>query len=227
MISRPGESKLWRPSGRRPCLGRGQRIVRCPSIKTSNISGTERNTQHSRLDQQLERSDFLARITPITTALGHSACSRLHTSDRKTADHSQRYLAFIWPQGSLRLVLQRAGDFRPFSALTWLRCLDPRAILTESGTWPFSTAHFLEPLLRANSCVQQLRGFCFPGSVPFTIGFPPIKQPLALEAEATRFSVAPRKWGKKKEKVQSCLTYMLSGIGRGCSSPADDRVIRA
>jgi len=23
---------------------------------------------------------------------------------------------------------------------------------------------------------------------------------------------APRKWGKKKEKIQLCLTYMLSGI---------------
>jgi hypothetical protein len=31
---------------------------------------------------------------------------------------------------------------------------------------------------------------------------------------------APRKWGKKKEKIQLCLTYMLRGIGRGCSSPA-------
>jgi hypothetical protein len=68
---------------------------------------------------------------------------------------------------------------------------------------------FFWALLRANPCVRQLRGFCFPGSVPFTIGFPPIKQPLALEAEATRFWVAPRKWGKKKEKIQSCLTYLL------------------
>ena len=37
---------------------------------------------------------------------------------------------------------------------------------------------------RANSCVLQLRGFCFPGSALNIIGFPPIKQPLALEAEA-------------------------------------------
>jgi hypothetical protein len=28
-----------------------------------------------------------------------------------------------------------------------------------------------------------------------------------LEAEATRFWVAPRKWGKKKEKIQLWVTY--------------------
>ncbi len=36
----------------------------------------------------------------------------------------------------------------------------------------------------------------------------------------------PKKMGQKKEN-QKCRTYMLSGIGRACSSPADVRVIRA
>jgi hypothetical protein len=46
-----------------------------------------------------------------------------------------------------------------------------------------------------------------------TIGFPPIKQPLALEAEPFA-SGCPRKMGQKKETF-SCPTYMLSGIARG------------
>ncbi len=99
-----------------------------------------------------------------------------------------------------------------------------------SSSWvsqPFSATPFLGPLLRANSCVLQLRGLCFPGSALNSIGFPPIKHPLALEAEATRFWVAPRKWGKKKEKIRLCLTYMLSGIGLRTDSLADGCVIRA
>ncbi|HLZ50662.1 MAG TPA: hypothetical protein VKP61_07925, partial [Candidatus Acidoferrum sp.] len=40
---------------------------------------------------------------------------------------------------------------------------------------------------------------------PYTIGFPPIKQPHALEAEAFAFG-APGKWGKKKgEQFMSYL----------------------
>src|SRR5260370_33325427 len=52
-------------------------------------------------------------------------------------------------------------------------------------------------LLRANSCVRQLRVFCFPDSVPYTIGFPPIKQPLTLETEALAAS-GSQKVGQKK-----------------------------
>src|SRR5258708_36404625 len=47
----------------------------------------------------------------------------------------------------------------------------------------------------------------FPVPPLTAFGFPPIKRPLAWEAEATRFWVAPRKWGKKKEKIQSWLTF--------------------
>ena len=74
----------------------------------------------------------------------------------------------------------------------------PTAILTESGTPLFFCRSFSWALLLANSCVLQLRGFCFPGSVPFTIGFPPIKQPLALEAEALALGFLG-KMGQKKE----------------------------
>jgi hypothetical protein len=199
--------------GQGPCLGRGQRIVRCPSTKTSNISGTERNTQHSRLDQQLERSDFLARITPITTALGHSACSRLHTSDRKIADHSQRYRAFVWPKGSLRVGLQRASDIHPFSALTWLRCLDPRAILTESRTWAFSATHF------PGHCFRLIPASCSFASSAFPV--PPQELWVPSHKAAARFgSRSPRFWvpqenGARKRRFKKCLTYMLSGIASG------------
>jgi len=57
-------------------------------------------------------------------------------------------------------------------------------------------------LLRANSCVLRLRGFCFPGS-SLTPWFPPRMQPLALEAEALALG-APGN-GAKKEK-RKCLT---------------------
>ena len=53
-------------------------------------------------------------------------------------------------------------------------------------------------------------------------GFPPIKQPLALEAEATRFCVPPGKWGKKKEKIQ-VLSVNWNTLRRG--SLADVSVI--
>jgi len=68
------------------------------------------------------------------------------------------------------------------------------------------------------SCVLQLRGLCFHGSSPQTSWVPPIKQPLALEAEATRFSVPPRKWGRKRRN-KSCI-YMFkwnSFVRRGLS----------
>ena len=46
-----------------------------------------------------------------------------------------------------------------------------------------------------------------------SIGFPPIKQPVALEAAALAFG-CPRKMGQKKRHfhVLLCPTYMLSGI---------------
>jgi len=64
---------------------------------------------------------------------------------------------------------------------------------------------FFWALLQANSCVLQLRVFCFPGSSR-TTQVPPIKQPLALEAEASCFG-CPRKMGQKKE-IFSCPTEL-------------------
>src|SRR5258705_7761868 len=49
--------------------------------------------------------------------------------------------------------------------------------LSSPVSLPFSAAHFLGPLLRANSCVLQLRGLCFPGSALNSIG---ISQRLLL-----------------------------------------------
>src|SRR4029077_82508 len=39
-----------------------------------------------------------------------------------------------------------------------------RRLSSSSVSRPFSGTHFLGPLLRANSCVRQLRGLCFLGS---------------------------------------------------------------
>src|SRR5216683_6666432 len=51
---------------------------------------------------------------------------------------------------------------------------------------------------------------------PYTIGFPPIKQPLALEAEATRFWVPQENGARKRRKFSYVLPiYMLSGIAFG------------
>jgi single stranded DNA-binding protein len=81
------------------------------------------------------------------------------------------------------------------------------ADLPSSVGQPFSAAHFFRALLQANSCVLQLRAFCFPGSIPHSIGFPPIKQPLALEAEALAF-VCPRKNGAEKGDI--FMSYLNS-----------------
>jgi hypothetical protein len=53
---------------------------------------------------------------------------------------------------------------------------------------PFTLS--IEHPLRANSCARQLHVFCFPGSSRVA-RFPPIKQPLALGAEASRSLGAP------------------------------------
>ena len=74
---------------------------------------------------------------------------------------------------------------------------------TESRRMLLFRRSFSWARLRANSCALQLRLFCFRGSSR-TTRFPPIKQSLALGAEASRFWV-PQENGAKKEKKQSCL----------------------
>jgi hypothetical protein len=55
----------------------------------------------------------------------------------------------------------------PLYLLTWLRLY--RIDLPSSVGQPFS-APFFWALLQANSCVRQLRGFCFPGSALTPLG---------------------------------------------------------
>src|SRR5579859_188051 len=58
--------------------------------------------------------------------------------------------------------------------------------------------------LRANSCARHLRGFSF--TVPPGMHwFPPIKQPLALGAAASRFWVPQENEAEKGEKIMSYL----------------------
>jgi hypothetical protein len=75
---------------------------------------------------------------------------------------------------------------------------------------PFFCHSFSRALLRANSCVLQLRVFCFPGSALNSIGFPPIKQPLALEAEATRFCVPQENGARKRRKFSYVLPQLYN-----------------
>src|SRR6266481_6478269 len=62
------------------------------------------------------------------------------------------------------------------------------ADLPSSVGKPFFCRSFFWALLQANSCVRQLRGFCFPGSAPHTTWVPPTKQPLAATAVINNYS---------------------------------------
>jgi hypothetical protein len=71
-----------------------------------------------------------------------------------------------------------------------------------------SAGHPFLPLIFSGQCFRPIPASCssaFPVP-PQTPWVSPIKQPFALEAEAARFCVPQRKWGKKKEKIQLCLT---------------------
>ena len=82
----------------------------------------------------------------------------------------------------------------------------------------FFCRSFFWALLQANSCVLQLRVFCFPGSA-LTQRVPSHKAAARLGSRSPRFWV-PQKMGQKKETF-SCPTYMLSGIASGVvCSPA-------
>src|SRR6266576_5469239 len=67
--------------------------------------------------------------------------------------------------------------------------------------------------------------FLRPAASRLLLSVPPHKAPARLGSSGLSRLGAPRKWGKKKEKIH--VLPMLSGIGRGYSSPADVRVIRA
>src|SRR5467141_3297419 len=81
--------------------------------------------------------------------------------------------------------------------------------LSEFSRSPFFCHSFSWALLQANSCVRQLRGFCFPGSSRDTMG--PSHKAAARFGSRALASGCPRKMGQKKETF-SCPTYMLSGI---------------
>jgi hypothetical protein len=85
-------------------------------------------------------------------------------------------------------------------------------ILTDFGKPPpFSCHSFSRALLRANSCILQDHVFCFPRFSLNPMG-PSHKAAARFGSESHSLLCAPRKRGKKKEKIQLCLTYMLSGI---------------
>lgn len=85
-------------------------------------------------------------------------------------------------------------------------CDRPLPDRLSSHTCSFSAAHFLGHCFRANSCALQLRVYCFPGSSR-TMQAPPIKQTLALGAEASRFWV-PQKNGTEKGDISMSYLYV-------------------
>ena len=82
---------------------------------------------------------------------------------------------------------------------------------------------FFWALLQANSCVLQLRGFCFPGSALTPLGSLP-KSSRSLWKQKPLLPGAPITRAETGEK--SC-TYMLSGIASRCGSLADASGIKA
>ena len=97
--------------------------------------------------------------------------------------------------------------------------------LTEPGSPLFFCHSFSRALLRAHSCVLQLRGFCFPGS-SLNAWVPPIKQPLALQAAALVFG-CPRKWGRKRRHFHVLVEHSNDRricLGRpGATASAEQR----
>ena len=138
------------------------------------------------------------------TKLSPHVVQSAHRSDGEIDDHPATTTCISLPERLLRVGLKEHTRLPRFSPL-WLDslALGRRSIPTESGTASFFCHSFSCAPLRANSCVLQLRVFCFPGSSP-TPWVPPIKQPLASEAEATRLSV-PQENGARKRRFKNVL----------------------
>src|SRR5439155_9875003 len=67
-------------------------------------------------------------------------------------------------------------------------------------------------LLRANSCALQLRVFCFPGSSLSPLGSSQ-KAAARFGSSSRSLLCAPRKWGKKKEKIHVLLYVKWNSFG--------------
>jgi hypothetical protein len=77
-------------------------------------------------------------------------------------------------------------------------------IAVESGRPAFFCRSFFWALLQANSCVLQLRAFCFPGSALNPMG-PSHKCSRSLWKQKPLASVCPRKWGRKRRHFHVLL----------------------
>src|SRR5258708_29443145 len=102
-----------------------------------------------------------------------------------------------------------------FLPSNWLMCPGPpcRFFLSPVGR-SFSATHF------HGHCFRLIPASCSFASSAFPV--PPLHHWVPSDKAAARLGSrshsllgAPRKWGKKKEKIQLCLTYMLSGIAFG------------
>jgi hypothetical protein len=73
----------------------------------------------------------------------------------------------------------------------------------------FFCRSFFWALLQANPASGSFAASAFRFR-PYTIGFPPIKQPLALEAEATRFWVPQENGARKRRKFSYVLPQLYN-----------------
>src|SRR5258705_12883032 len=76
-----------------------------------------------------------------------------------------------------------------------------RTDVPSSAGRPFSATHFLGHCFGLIPASCSFASSAFPVPRPYPIGFPPIKQPLALEAAATRFWVPQENGARKRRKV--------------------------
>ena len=86
-------------------------------------------------------------------------------------------------------------------------------LLSSPVSLPFSATHFLGPLLRANSCVLQLRGLCFPGSALNSIWVPSHKAAARFGSRSHSPLGGPKKMGQEKGE-NSVMSYLRRSKSR-------------
>jgi hypothetical protein len=133
----------------------------------------------------------------------HRSTSLITICRRVPADQSRPFFTrshAVFPE---RAVTRRTSS-TSLSPQTVTFGLSPTPIVVESGNSLFLPLIFLDHCFGLVPASGSFASSAFPVP-PLTRWVPPIKQPLTLEAEAIRLWMAPRKWGKKKEKIQSWL----------------------
>src|SRR5271166_6465741 len=200
----------------RQVLALRHRRARSLRFRPDRDQGTARIEEVSRACVVRRRSSVVSLVLPVHYAIDHRWALTITPAPLRRDTHCHGPLATRMSpdlfKGALRWHLT-IDPFFPTVIADVILFLTP--ILAESGRPPFFCRSFSWAMLQANSCVRQLRVFCFPGSALRTLGFPPIKQPHALEAEALAFG-CPKKRGRKRRHFHVLLE--LSNDRRICWS---------